>query len=61
MEDITREEIEEMVAELMRMGLIEIVGIDDKGEWLYAATESARQLLSEHMLGMEIDRIFNDD
>lgn len=31
--------------ELMAMGLVEIVGINSKGDWLYAATEEGKKVV----------------
>jgi predicted transcriptional regulator len=39
---LDREEFDEAFAELLNQGLIEVTGITDDGQWLYAATEKGR-------------------
>lgn len=39
---LDREEFDEAFAELLNQGLIEVNGITDDGQWLYAATEKGR-------------------
>lgn len=37
-------EIEELINEAMRIGIIEVVGITPSGSWLYGATKKAERL-----------------
>lgn len=40
------QEIEELINEAMRIGIIEIVGITPSGSWLYGATKKGKQIIS---------------
>jgi len=42
-QDPTMEEIFTAVEELVKMGLIEVVGIKTDGEWLYGPTEAGKK------------------
>lgn len=41
--DWQKEEFDAAFAELIEQGLIEVTGITDDGQWLYAATEKGRE------------------
>lgn len=41
--DWEKEEFDAAFAELIEQGLIEVTGITDDGQWLYAATEKGRE------------------
>ena len=41
--DMDKEEFDAAFAELLEQGLIEVNGITDDGQWLYAATEKGRE------------------
>lgn len=40
-----RKEIVDVLEELLDMGLIEVVGINEKGEWLYQSTEVGKKII----------------
>ena len=41
--DWNKEEFDAAFAELIEQGLIEVTGITDDGQWLYAATKKGRE------------------
>lgn len=41
--DWQKEEFDAAFAELIEQGLIEVTGITDDGQWLYAATDKGRE------------------
>lgn len=43
--DSIEQDVVNELAELMEMGLVEIVGINPDGHWLYAATDEGRKVL----------------
>jgi len=48
-EKMVMEEITKTLDELSRLGYIEVVGMDEHGEWLYKATESGIDYYNEKM------------
>ena len=38
-------EIHQTLNELIEMGLVEVIGINDDGEWLYGATPAGKEAL----------------
>jgi len=38
-----RRAITEALEELLQRGFVEVIGIDENGEWLYQATEAGRE------------------
>ena len=49
--DLSRNQLVEDLNFLRESGLIEVTGINDDGEWLYALTPKARQVLDEDESG----------
>lgn len=49
--DLSREQIVEDLEFLRKSGLIEVTGINEDGEWLYALTPQARQVLDDDESG----------
>lgn len=45
-EERERQIIKETLEDCVELGLIEVVGINDVGEWLYSATEKGLQVLN---------------
>lgn len=45
-EEIQRNLIKETLEECVKMGLVEVVGINNAGEWLYGATEKGIRVLN---------------
>lgn len=45
-EDFERKVIAETLDECIKLGLIEVVGINEAGEWLYGATEKGIKVLN---------------
>lgn len=43
--DPVRDEILQTLEELMGLGFVEIVGINDEGEWLYGTTAAGKEAL----------------
>lgn len=41
------ESIDDSIDELVSMGLVTIVGINEQGEWLYATTDKGRKALED--------------
>lgn len=46
--DYTKEDLLEDMELLRKKGLIEVVGINDDGDWLYGLTEMARTIIDEN-------------
>jgi DNA-binding HxlR family transcriptional regulator len=44
--DLERKVITETLDECIKLGLIEVVGINEAGEWLYGATEKGIKVLN---------------
>lgn len=44
-QDPVMEEIKQTLGELIDMGMIEIIGINDQGDWLYGATPAGKEAL----------------
>lgn len=42
-DDEMRRAITEALEELLQRGFIEVIGIDENGEWLYQATEAGKE------------------
>jgi len=42
-DDMNHRELNDALAELYDMGFVEVVGINDDGEWLYASTEEGKR------------------
>ena len=42
-DDEMRRAITEALEELLQRGFVEVIGIDENGEWLYQATEAGRE------------------
>lgn len=49
MEDLTRETIISDLEVLIKLNLVEVVGINDEGDFLYGATEHAKSLSEEEI------------
>jgi hypothetical protein len=45
-EELQRKVIIETLEECVKLGLIEVTGINESGEWLYGATEKGAQVLN---------------
>jgi hypothetical protein len=43
-DDYTIEDLQEDINFLRKAGLIEVVGINDDGQWLYGATEQSKKM-----------------
>lgn len=48
-EKMVMQEITKTLDELSKMGYIEVVGMDENGEWLYKATEAGIDYYNEKM------------
>jgi hypothetical protein len=59
--DEVHQEIVDALENCIKMGLVEIVGINDKGEWLYGATEQGKELAEFGMLAEIIDNSLEED
>jgi len=46
-DDSFEESVEDSIDGLVSMGLVTIVGINEQGEWLYAATDEGRKALED--------------
>lgn len=49
MEDLTRETIISDLEVLIKLNLVEVVGINDEGDFLYGATEYAKSLSEDEI------------
>lgn len=45
--DYTKEDLLEDMELLRKKGLIEVIGINDDGDWLYSLTDTARAIMDE--------------
>jgi hypothetical protein len=45
-EELQRQVIRETLEECVKMGLVEVVGINEAGEWLYGATAKGIEVLN---------------
>jgi len=45
-EELQRKVISETLEECIKLGLVEVVGINEAGEWLYGATEKGIKVLN---------------
>jgi DNA-binding HxlR family transcriptional regulator len=45
-EEFQRKVIIETLEECIKLGLVEVVGINEKGDWLYGATEKGKEVLN---------------
>jgi len=53
------EGIREVLEECIRLGLVEIVGINQDGEWLYGATEKGKKVVEMDDFGTTINSLFD--
>jgi hypothetical protein len=51
----TRNDLDRDIAALVRIGLIEAVGITEEGKWIYAATEKSNKMSEADRLRLIID------
>lgn len=49
--DYTKQDLLADLELLREQGLIEVVGINDDGEWLYGLSESARKIIDDNQTG----------
>lgn len=47
--------IRESLNQLVNLGYVEVIGINEKGEWLYKATEEGKKFAKENKLLLDID------
>lgn len=53
-----KDELQEALNELLRLGWVEVVGITDDGEWLYQVTQRGVEMAElNHALEKTFDRI----
>ena len=45
-EEFQRKVIIETLEECIKLGLVEVVGINEAGDWLYGATEKGKEVLN---------------
>ena len=45
-EEFQRKVIIETLEECIKLGLVEVVGINESGDWLYGATEKGKEVLN---------------
>lgn len=43
--DSVMKEIHNTLGELIELGLVEVVGINDQGDWLYGTTQAGKEAL----------------
>lgn len=58
--DEVEQEIIEALERCIELGLVEIVGINDKGEWLYGATPKGVQVAEAGMIDGIIDGMIDE-
>ena len=55
-DEYTKNDLHNDMEFLRKAGLIEVIGVNDDGEWLWAATEKGKNMTEEELL-----RIMEDD
>lgn len=48
-DEYTREDLHDDMEFLRKAGLIEVIGVNDDGEWLWAATEKSKNITEEEL------------
>jgi predicted transcriptional regulator with HTH domain len=59
--DEAHQEIIKAIESLIEMGLVEVLGINEKGEWLYGATDKGKEVVESGVFVEIIDETIEED